>query len=83
MLETLKSLGLKIEGQGHPLDYIGANIKKNPTSTYEFLQLALIDSILDDVGMTNSSTIKAVPMSSSKILHAMNTNNSSSTTANL
>ena len=70
MIETFKTTGLKIEDQGHPLDYIGTNTKKNPTSTYEFLQLALIDPNLDDVDLTISSKVKPIPMSSSKILPA-------------
>ena len=69
MIEALKMSRLKIEDQGHPSDYIGINIKKHPISIYEFLQLALIDSILGDVCLTNSSKVKPVPMSSSKILH--------------
>ena len=53
MIEVLKSSLLKIEDQGHPSDYIDINIKKHPTVTYEFLQLGLIHSILDDVVLKN------------------------------
>jgi hypothetical protein len=37
------ALGLNIEDQGHPADYVGVNIKKLRDGSYEFTQRALID----------------------------------------
>ena len=70
MTEALKQSGLKIEDKCHPSDYIGVNIKKHCDRTYEFAQLALIDSILNDIGLTHLNKVKPIPMSSSKCLHA-------------
>jgi hypothetical protein len=40
-----------MEDQGHPVDYVGVNIKKLKDGSYEFTQRALIDSIIDDAGL--------------------------------
>ena len=62
-------MGLNIEDQGHPADYVGVNIKKLKDGSYEFTQRALIDSIISDVGLTDSKT-KPVPAKVSLQLHA-------------
>ena len=64
MIDVLKTSELNMFDQGHPSDFIGINIKKHPTSTCEFLQLALINSILYDAGLTNSSKVEPILMSS-------------------
>ncbi len=51
VIKEIQNLGLNIEDQGHPVDYVGVNnIKKLKDGSYEFTQQALIDSIIGDVG---------------------------------
>jgi hypothetical protein len=59
-INKIQALGLNIEDQGHPADYVGISIKCLKNGSYEFTQCALIDSIIDNVGLTNSKT-KPVP----------------------
>jgi hypothetical protein len=59
VIKEIKNLGLNIEGQGHPADYVGV-IKKLKDGSYEFTQRALIDSIIDDVGLKDVK-VKSVP----------------------
>jgi hypothetical protein len=68
-IKEIQGLGLNIEDQGHPADYVGVNIKKLRDGTYEFTQRALIDSIIEDVGNKDSNT-KPVPAKVSLRLHA-------------
>ena len=67
----LSSLAFNIEDQGHPADYVGVSIKKlcNRSYSYEFTQHALIDSIIEDAGISDSKT-KPVPAKVSLWLHA-------------
>ncbi len=69
IVKEMQDLGLNIEDQGHPADYVGVNIKKLKDGSYEFTQRALIDSIISDVGLTDSKT-KPVPAKVSLQLHA-------------
>ena len=69
IIKEMQDLGLSIEDQGHPADYVGVNIKKLKDNSYEFTQRALIDSIISDVGLTDSKT-KPVPAKVSLQLHA-------------
>ena len=46
IIKQLKEAGLNVEDQGHPVDYVGVNIKKSHDRTYKFSQRALIDSII-------------------------------------
>jgi len=62
-------LGLKIEDQGHPADYVGVNIKHLKGGGIEFIQRALIDSIIADVGLAGTTT-KPVPAKAHVILLA-------------
>jgi hypothetical protein len=57
-IKEIQGLGLNIEDQGHPADYVGVSIKKHCDSFYEFTQCALIDS--EDTGISNSKT-KPIP----------------------
>ena len=50
IISQLQGLGLKIEDQGHPADYIGVNIKGFKGDGIEFTQQALIDSIIGNKG---------------------------------
>jgi hypothetical protein len=69
IVKEMQDLGLNIEDQGHPADYVGVNIKKLKDGSYEFTQRALIDSIISGVGLTDSKT-KPVPAKVSLQLHA-------------
>ena len=55
-----QGLGLKIEDQGHPADYIGDSFKRQKEGGIEFTRQALIDSIIPDVGLEGTTT-KPVP----------------------
>jgi hypothetical protein len=69
IINKLWYLKLSIEDQGHPADYVGANIKKLKNSIIELTQRALVDSIISDVALGDSK-VKAVPAKVSEILHA-------------
>ena len=69
IIKEMQDLGLNIEDQGHPADYVGVNIKKLKDGSYEFTQRALIDAIIADVGLKDSKT-KPVPAKVSLQLHA-------------
>jgi hypothetical protein len=68
-IKEIQDLGLNIEDQGHPADYVGVNIKKQRDGSYEFTQRALIDSIISDVGLKDAK-VKPVPAKVSLQLHA-------------
>ncbi len=38
VIKEIQNLGLNIEDQGHPVDYVGVNIKKLKDGSYEFTQ---------------------------------------------
>ena len=69
IIVQLQGLGLKIEDQGHPADYIRVNIKQMKQGGIEFTQRTLIDSIIDDVGLKGTIT-KPVPAKSHSTLLA-------------
>ncbi|KAL7460335.1 hypothetical protein ACHAXS_002092 [Conticribra weissflogii] len=48
----LQEMGICIDNQGHPVDYVSVNIKKLPDGYYMFLQLTMIEAILMDLGMS-------------------------------
>jgi hypothetical protein len=50
-ITEIQGLGLNIEDQGHPADYVGVSIKKHCNGFYEFTQRALIDSIIEDTSI--------------------------------
>ncbi len=54
VIKEIQNLGLNIEDQGHPADYVGVNIKKLKDGSYEFTQRELIDSIINDVGLKDA-----------------------------
>ncbi len=68
-IKDIQDLGLNIEDQGHPADYVGVNIKKLQDGSYEFTHPALIDSIINDVGL-KCAKVKPVPAKVSLKLHA-------------
>jgi hypothetical protein len=69
IISQLQGLGLKIENQGHPANYIGVSIKRFKGGGIEFTQQALIDSIIEDVGL-KGTIIKQVPAKAKKMLLA-------------
>jgi hypothetical protein len=68
VIKEIQNLGLNIEDQGHPADYVGVNIKKLKDGSYEFTQQVLIDSIINDVGLKDAK-VKPVPAKVSLQLH--------------
>ena len=68
-IRDIQNSGLNIEDQGHPADYVGVNIKKMKDGSYEFTQRALIDSIIEDVGLKDAK-VKPVPAKVSLRIHA-------------
>jgi hypothetical protein len=68
-IKELQGLELNIKDQGHPADYVGVNISKLRDGSYKFTQCALIDSIINDVGL-NDSKSKPVPAKVLLQLHA-------------
>ncbi len=55
-IKEIQGMGLNIKDQGHPADYVGSSIKKHCNCFYEFTQCALIDSIIEDAGISDSKT---------------------------
>jgi hypothetical protein len=68
-IQEIQELGLNIEDQGHPVDYVGVNIKKLQDGSYEFTQCAQFDAIINDVGLTGAK-VKPVPAKVSLKLYA-------------
>jgi hypothetical protein len=68
-IKEIQDLGLNIEDQGHPADYVGVNIKKLRDGSYEVTQRALIDAIINDIGFKDAK-VKPVPAKVSRQLHA-------------
>jgi hypothetical protein len=68
-MQELRDTGLRLDDMGHPSDYIGVNLSKED-GAFHFTQRALIDSILEDVGLATSKKTKPVPAKSSLILQA-------------
>jgi hypothetical protein len=69
VIKEIQDLSLNIEDQGHPAEYVGVNIKKLKDGSYELTQQALIDSIINDVGLMDAK-VKPVPAKVSLQLHA-------------
>ena len=69
-VKELRDVDLDVDDQGHPADYVGVNISKLKDGSYSFTQRALIDSIIEDVGLSNSRKVKPVPAKVSQVLHA-------------
>ncbi len=68
-IKEIQDLGLNIEDQGHPTDYVGVSIKRLRNGSYESTQHALIDAIINNIGVNDSKT-KPVPAKVSLRLHA-------------
>jgi hypothetical protein len=63
-IKDIQDIGLNIEDQGHPADYVGVNIKTLRDGSYEFTQRALIDSIINDVRLKDACKGQACPCQS-------------------
>ena len=50
-MKELQDVGLNIEDQGHPADYVRVNVQMHDDGSFEIIQCALIDSIIEDVGI--------------------------------
>ncbi|KAL7460182.1 hypothetical protein ACHAXS_000645 [Conticribra weissflogii] len=50
-VKTLQQMGLDIEDWGNLSENVGVNIKHFKDGSYEFKQQALIEAIVDDVGI--------------------------------
>jgi hypothetical protein len=68
-IREIQALGLNIQDQGHPANYVRVNIKRTKDGSYKFTQRAFIDSIIKDIGLTDSKT-KPVPAKVLLPLHA-------------
>jgi hypothetical protein len=68
-IRDIQDVGLNTEDQGHPADYVGVNIKKTKDCSYDFTQRALIDSIIEDVGLKDAK-VKPVPAKVPQRFHA-------------
>jgi len=68
-IRDIQDVGLNIEDQGHPADYVGVNIKKTKDGSYEFTQRTLINSINEDIRLKDAK-VKPVPAKVSQRLHA-------------
>ena len=69
-VQELRDIKLDIEDQGDPSDYVGVNITKDDNGYLNFNQLALIDSIIDDVGLRQDKRTRTTPAKSSQLLHS-------------
>jgi hypothetical protein len=69
VIQEIQGIGLKIEDQGHPADYVGVNIKKMRDGSYYFTQRALINAIIKDFNLTGAK-VNPVPAKVSMPLHA-------------
>ena len=52
IVKELQVVGLYIEDQGHVVDYVSINILKHDDGSFEFTQCSLIDSIIEDEGLS-------------------------------
>ncbi len=69
VIAELQYLGLKIQDQGHPADYVGVSIKPLKSGGFEFTQRALIDLIIADVRVDGTPT-NPVPAKSHTVMLA-------------
>ncbi|KAL7489956.1 hypothetical protein ACHAW6_016111 [Cyclotella cf. meneghiniana] len=69
VIKEMKKIGLDIEDQGWPADYVGVTITKHSNGYFKFIQRDLIDSIINDVNIGDAYT-KTVPAKASMQLHA-------------
>ena len=68
--KELQDVGFDIEDKGCPVEEVSIDKQKDDDGSYEFMQCALIDSIIDDVGLSyTKARMKPVPTAGIKTLH--------------
>jgi len=69
VIADIKKQGLKITDEGTIADFLGVNIQKKEDGSFHLTQPKLIQSILEELKLTQENlTIKDTPMASSKLL---------------
>ena len=68
-IKELMGSNIKLEDQGHPVDYVGVNIKKQGDGSYEFMQPMLTQKIIEDVRLGPRTTKKHIPMCAQRLIH--------------
>ena len=69
ILKQMEGAGLDITSEGGIDDFLGVNIEHKPDGTIHLTQARLIQSILEDLGLTaDNVATKSTPMASSKLL---------------
>ncbi len=68
IITTMQNLKLNIEDQGHPVNYIGANIKHLKDGSIKLSQQALIGTIIGDADLEDLK-IKTISAKVNKHLH--------------
>ncbi|KAL7475458.1 hypothetical protein ACHAW6_001370 [Cyclotella cf. meneghiniana] len=69
IIKELTDIGLEVKDHGNQTDYMGINIKCLPDGSYTFSQKALINTIINDVGLTPSDHTKPIPAKCRQRLH--------------
>ncbi|KAL7525296.1 hypothetical protein ACHAWF_001294, partial [Thalassiosira exigua] len=69
-VQELMDAKLKVDDMGHSNDYGGVNLQRESDGTFHFVQTGLINQVIADCGLANSTKKKQVPAKSSKILTA-------------
>ena len=73
IVKEFKDIGLDIQDQWHPTEYVGVNIWKHDDGSSEFTQCAIIDSIIEDIGLYYAKAeTNSLPAAAQMPLHAFN-----------
>ena len=67
-IKDISSTGLDVTDEGTIEDFLGVNITRQNDNTIHLHQPHLIDQILEDLSMTNTTSIKEIPAQTSNIL---------------
>ena len=69
IINEIKDAGLDITSDEGLEDFLGVNIERKSNGTFHLTQKRLINSILEDVGLSGTNVaVKSTPMASSKLL---------------
>ncbi|KAL7479037.1 hypothetical protein ACHAW6_004784 [Cyclotella cf. meneghiniana] len=60
IIKELTDIGLEVDDQELPADYVGINVKHLAGGSYTFSQKSLINTIINDVGLTLSDHTKSI-----------------------
>ncbi|KAL7480534.1 hypothetical protein ACHAW6_006222 [Cyclotella cf. meneghiniana] len=69
IIKDLTDIGLEVEDQGHPANYVGTNVKRLQDGSFTFSQKTLINAIIYDVSLTPSDHTKPIPAKCTQRLH--------------